>query len=465
MDNQTIGQRSLTREEEYKRMWKSHVSDEQIEQNEQRILDTQLGEEEIIEWRANFLKQSGKEFSDDFVSRTALVRSHEPVIRESDDKDRQKMYDKVTKKYGKARKKRQKQVRTLQFARAVGGYVMPANQIWNVKQYDTVADAANMIYDEFKFKERSGEDLDALKSMYANLRIGCELEASYDNQIISYEMLLKDKEVLTKEDMREEVDRRLAVLRQRKELAGKWVSDLSRAIRQATNQDMSYTDEQLNRERDTRMVERFFGKRLGRQTEASPADVVAVQQRDYIKSFRGSEELRTEKEQSTVKERQETEEWVRSYYDDLNALSIEKYAVMGNRELMRNMRAIQEIGAIAGKMKTVGDRELAVQRTRNAHETILGDYCDAHGEDGMLMSLKLELAKRCSKKARLLWYMEAFRCDKLTADDILPEDRWFDETHKPETEDMFSGLSGEIAGCNAGLRMYLGLYNSRREQM
>ena len=465
MGNHATKQRGLTREEEFNRMWRSYVSDEQIEQNEQRILDTQLGEEEIFEWRANFLKQNGKEFSDEFVTRTALVRNHEPVIRESDDKDRQKMYDKVTKKYKKERKRQLEFVRARQLVNVLTHWEVPTNQAWEDAHIKYMTYAADMIKEEFANKERSREDLDALKSMYTHLQLGCEMEASYTTQIASYTMILEDKEVMAREDMQEEINRRLAVLRQRKELAGKWAYDLYQAIRQATNQDMSDMGERWDREKDTRMVQRFFGKRRGGQTPDNSADVVAVQQRDYIKGLRGSEELQREKENQTVKEKQETEEWVRSYYDDLNALSIETYAAMGNRELMRNMRAIQEIGVIAGRMKAVGDRELAVQRTRGAHETILGDYCDAHDQDGMLMSLKLELAKRCAQKARFLWYMEAFRCDKLTADDILPDDRWFDEAHKPKTEELYSQLSAKIAGCSAGVRMYQNLYNSRKEHM
>lgn len=453
----------------------TEFSDKELQEDDQAIIESQLRVEEELDWRKNFLAGNGTAISPQLVNETARVKNQEPVILESDDKDQQKVYDKVSKKYKKARKQVDKEKKKLQKKnkariRDDGLYndyqIIQANQLSSNEYYELLAETAHQIDYVLIDQSKSKKVRDTYRLMYKNLHYGCELDASYKNQIRTYELLLEDKEVMEDEALLEETKRRLAVLRERQPLAHKWMEDVHAAITLSLTNKM-YVNELTDREKEVASLWRYWGADYKKRTENS-ADVAVDEQLKYIKSTQLNQqelEEKTNKENETTEGKQEIEQWVCSYYDDVNALDVEKYAAMGNRELMRHMRELQEVGSIAEWMRKLGYRELAEQpRGVQYPLTIIDEYIRGR-EDGSLLAERLTLAKYCAKTARFMWYREALELERLKPGDIIPEDRWFDAQQTLSPAELMEGLKKECTSARIMVDSYLDRLNSRKAHM
>lgn len=235
-----------------------HTDEKSMEAQREQIVGEELESEKMNEWRENFLENNPSVFGDGFVERTARVMEHEPVISRSDNKDEQAMYDKVTDKYKKSRKKvdkenkkRQKQIKKEQqnrqkeqekewerrikngenIERKDFSIPVQAKNLFAADQYEILKEAGNALYQAKLKKGAASQESIALEAIYRKLYAASEVEASFMNELRAYAGLLDDKEIKKDALMQAEVRRRIEVLQQQRRLAEIRRRDLIGAMR------------------------------------------------------------------------------------------------------------------------------------------------------------------------------------------------------------------------------------------
>lgn len=235
-----------------------HTDEKVMEAEREQIVSEELEAEKMNEWRENFLENNPTVFGDGFVERTARVMEHEPVISRSDDKDEQAMYDKVTDKYKKSRKKvdkenkkrrqqivkeqqsRQKEQEKEWERRITNGeeigrkdFYVPvlAKNLFAADQYEILKEAGNALYQAKLKKGADSPESRTLEVIYQKLYAASEVEASFMNELRAYAELLDDKDIKKDLSMQTEVHRRIEVLQQQRRLAENRRRDLIGAMR------------------------------------------------------------------------------------------------------------------------------------------------------------------------------------------------------------------------------------------
>lgn len=216
-----------------------HADEKSMETERAQIVNEELETEKMNEWREHFLEENPTVFGDGFVERTARVMEHQPVIARSDDKDEQAMYNKVSDKYKKSRKKidkenkkRRQQILKEQKNRQKDFSIpVQAKHLFAADQYEILKEAGNALYQAKLKKGANSPQSRTLEVIYRKLYAASEVEASFQNELRAYAELLDDKDIVKNPSMQAEVRRRIEVLQQQRRLAENRRRDIIGAMR------------------------------------------------------------------------------------------------------------------------------------------------------------------------------------------------------------------------------------------
>lgn len=216
-----------------------HADEKSMETERAQIVNEELETEKMNEWREHFLEENPTVFGDGFVERTARVMEHQPVIARSDDKDEQAMYNKVSDKYKKSRKKidkenkkRRQQILKEQKNRQKDFSIpVQAKHLFAADQYEILKEAGNALYQAKLKKGANSPQSRTLEVIYRKLYAASEVEASFQNELRAYAELLDDKDIMKNPSMQAEVRRRIEVLQQQRRLAENRRRDIIGAMR------------------------------------------------------------------------------------------------------------------------------------------------------------------------------------------------------------------------------------------
>ena len=447
-----------------------HMSDEQVEESGRILVQQQLEFEREQEWRKNLLEQNGTQLHPGLVERSARVAGHEPVLKTSDDKDQQEMYDKVTKKYEKQRKRVNRENKALQKEQAEhwANQSIRANNLFSTSHYDMLEAARSALY---QARRKNSREANTFERMYRDLYAASEVSDSCANQIRAYGYVMGDKEVMKNEEMRGEIDRRLSVLSEQQRLAESRCRDLMGAVRllvqmeadrnfnldTASDRDKEVLDQyktlsplvlgqrmetierqvgfarglqERKRDRMRELVRERLQAGMGEGEVAEDAFVNAVlnANRQYLFASEQDEEFNQKLADQIVHKYQErdgindafvVQKAMTDYYDRLRTLDLAKYNAMDDEELMRHVDELAEFEITfqtAQKFGLVSEPGQPVEM-RDA-------YCRRNNIYTDELQTREMLSMYLSKKARLLWYTRAYNAGVLNGGMIDPMDTW-----------------------------------------
>lgn len=458
------------------------MKDEQVEQAGIQVVAQQLEFEKAQDWRKGFLAGNG--LSADFVERTARVRGAEPVIKESDDKDQQKMYNKVTSKYEKARKRVDKNTRTIQKQKAkeTGMTALRSKNMGLGGEYETLLKGRNMLLRRQREMGASDPMKSVLEKMYSDLYAACEVKASYTNQIFAYRSILRDEDVAGNEEMKEEVMRRLSVLEERQRLANDRSGDLldgmnllsmneeeralllEHASERAKDMVLTYTNmfsiegwqtsraavarQEVTRTQDLKESRRakmhaLVKEALSEMTEDvtdEAVDELMEEKQRYMLASDTDEELNRSLAKMIAHgdEQVEDKEDVEAYKNaaaahliKIEEFPVESFAAMGDAELMRHTDELAELQVVSDALMQNRKVLLPAEGEWDKRGRFYGQYRELEVDYMMkrdeinprLLDIKLRFIDAVAKKARMLWYVEAYKLGQLNAGMIAPEDK------------------------------------------
>lgn len=506
---QQITREQMLMEQIDKQIQGMRMSDEQIEESGRALVQQQYEFEQEREWRKNLLGQTGMQFSPGFVERTARVAGHEPLLKRSDDKDQQEMYDKVTKKAAKQKKRIDKENKKLQKDQAQhwASASIRANSLSSEAQYNMLEAARGALY---QARRKNLKDSAVFERMYRDLYAACEVNASYANQIRAYGLSMGDEEVQKDEAMREEIDRRLGVLYEQQRLAEGRVQDIFGAMRllermsseknfdpgsvtdrekevlkqykslpaagwddsriDAIERQAGFAKELQAQKREkmrTLVKERLqAGMGEGEVAEDKFVDAILNVNRQYLFASQQDEEFNRRladqivhkyEEREGIKDALVLQDAMTDYYDRLRALDLDRYSAMSDAELMRHVDELAEFEITFQTAQKFGLVSAPGQRVQMRE-----DYCKKNGIHSDVLQTREMLSMYLSKKARLLWYLQAYKFGVLNGDLIDPMDAWTGLDPETPPFRMLDPIQKSFLMCRMGLESWTKVFEAQR---
>ena len=506
---QQITREQMLMEQIDKQIQGMRMSDEQIEESGRALVQQQYEFEQEREWRKNLLEQTGMQFSPGFVERTARVAGHEPLLKRSDDKDQQEMYDKVTKKAAKQKKRIDKENKKLQKDQAQhwASASIRANSLSSEAQYNMLEAARGALY---QARRKNLKDSAVFERMYRDLYAACEVNASYANQIRAYGLAMGDEEILKDEALRAEVDRRLGVLYEQQRLAEGRVQDIFGAMRllermsseknfdpgsvtdrekevlkqykslpaagwddsriDAIERQAGFAKELQAQKREkmrTLVKERLqAGMGEGEVAEDKFVDAILNVNRQYLFASQQDEEFNRRladqivhkyEEREGIKDALVLQDAMTDYYDRLRALDLDRYSAMSDAELMRHVDELAEFEITFQTAQKFGLVSAPGQRVQMRE-----DYCKKNGIHSDVLQTREMLSMYLSKKARLLWYLQAYKFGVLNGDLIDPMDAWTGLDPETPPFRMLDPIQKSFLMCRMGLESWTKVFEAQR---
>ena len=481
------------------------LSEKQIGRTDEQLVQQQLAFETTQERRRNFMEGRGMTVSPAFIRARARVLNHEPVLKRGDTKSQREQDEKVTemfqKRFGEFRQEEQG-LRDV-FAQEDETAFIKARSFATPYQYESLVKAKQWMTGN---PERYAANREAVDAIYRDLYAASEVYGTYTTKGKTYESIRLDLEdqmrarKISREEgrnMQLEVERRSDIENERKTLiehrigilmdslgmllrgreADGAVREFARAYMpadnaQAMHEVQRYAGHARSREDACRagflpvvqeVLRDTYEDRAPEEINRLAEQIISEDAANLYLSYREGEEewnrklagkLVAEKVDTTASSRSMVENIVKEvvdrYYDTAMVnINVEDLFSMSDDQLMQNADMFEECGMTGEVVRSMENEQIRYTLGRGSSYRERYRGTRRLGSDAIF--LRSALIGQYAKKARMLWYVEAYKMGILNADLVSRQDMGAGiDGGSPQA--LLAGVKKELANCNAQIK-------------
>ena len=477
----------------------------QVGKLDEQIVQQQLALETNEERRKNFMEGRGMTLGEKFTRRNAGLLRNEPVLKPGDTKSQQEQNDKVTEMVQKRVKVFQKEEQEQRdvLAQEEGTAFIRTRFFATPYQYESLVKVKKWMTDN---PERYEANKDAVNAMYRDLYAASEVYGTYTTRGKAYMDIREDVneqmrsgEISREEGrgMQHEIDRRFDRENERRTLIEHRLGMLMDSLRMLLRdgevdgsiREFARVYMPVDRARAVQEVQRSAGHARSREDacragllpivqemlkdtyeDKAPEEVARLAEQIlsedaaklYLSYREGEEEwnqklarkLVAEKVDTTVSSRPMVENIVREvvdhYYDTaMININVEDLFSMSDDQLMQSADMLEECGMTGEVVRSMENARIGYTSGRGSSYREL--YKGTRHLNNDAVFLRSALIGQYAKKARMLWYVEAYKMGVLNADLVSRGDLGAD-MNDGSPKALIADVKKELAKCNSQIK-------------